>query len=85
MALLDDLKTETDKIVRGTWNRREGTVVPESELISLGNAAVDMQATFVYADLHDSTQLATHNQLIAAEVFKAYLMGKSRSGSQRRD
>lgn len=78
MALFDDLNVETDKIVRGSWKRRDGTVVPESESLGLGNEAVDLEATFIYADLHDSTRLATHNQEIAAEVFKAYLMGTTR-------
>jgi class 3 adenylate cyclase len=78
MALLDDLKSETDKIVRGAWERRDGTVVPETEDLALGNEAVDLEATLLYADLHDSTRLATSNQQVAAEVFKAYLMGTTR-------
>jgi class 3 adenylate cyclase len=78
MSLLDDLKTETNKIVRGVWTRRDGLVVPESEAIGLANDAVNLNATFLYADLHDSTTLATHHQQIAAEVFKAYLMGTTR-------
>lgn len=78
MALLDDLNSETDKIVQGAWNRRDGTVVPDTEDLALGNEAVDLEATFVYADLHDSTRLATSNQRVAAEVFKAYLMGTTR-------
>lgn len=78
MALLDDLENETDEIVRGAWKRRDGEVVPETEDLALGNEAVNLEATFVYADLHDSTQLATSNQQIAAEVFKAYLMGTTR-------
>lgn len=78
MALLEDLKSETDKIVRGAWKRRDGTLVPETEDLALGNEAVDLGATFLYADLHDSTRLATGNQQVAAEVFKAYLMGTTR-------
>jgi adenylate cyclase len=78
MALLEDLKSETDKIVRGAWKRRDGTLVPETEDLALGNEAVDLGATFLYADLHDSTRLAIGNQQVAAEVFKAYLMGTTR-------
>jgi adenylate cyclase len=78
MALLDDLKTETDKIARSAWTRRDGSVVPENEDLALSNDAVDLKATFLYADLHDSTRLAVFNQSIAAEVFKAYLMGTTR-------
>jgi adenylate cyclase len=78
MALLDDLTKQTDEIVRNTWKRRDGTVVPASDDVGLANEAVDLKATFLYADLHDSTSLATHHQRIAAEVFKAYLMGTTR-------
>jgi adenylate cyclase len=78
MALLDDLTTETDKIVKGAWERRDGDVVPEPEDLGLGNEAVDLEATFLYADLADSTELAIQSQTIAAEVFKAYLRGTTR-------
>jgi adenylate cyclase len=78
MALIDDLTTETDKIVRGAWERREGDVVPEPEDLGLANEAVDLDATFLYADLADSTELAIQSQTIAAEVFKAYLRGTTR-------
>jgi adenylate cyclase len=78
MALLDDLKNETQKIVRTSWQRRGGAVVPETEKVGLGNECVDLEATFLYADLADSTELAIQNQSIAAEVIKAYLMGTTR-------
>jgi adenylate cyclase len=78
MALLEDLTTETGKIVRSAWSRRDGTVVPEVAGVGLGNDAVNLEAVFLYADLHDSTSLATFHQEIAAEVFKAYLMGTTR-------
>lgn len=78
MALLDDLQTETNKIVHGQWTRRDGTVIPTTADVALGNEAVDLEATFLYADLHDSTRLAINHQRIAAEVFKTYLMGTTR-------
>jgi adenylate cyclase len=55
MALIDDLKSETDAIVRKGWTRRDGKVVPETDDIALGNQCVDLEATFIYADLADST------------------------------
>jgi adenylate cyclase len=78
MALIDDLTTNTDAIVKRTWARRDGTVVPDTDDLGLGNEAVDLEATFLYADLADSTELAIQSQTIAAEVFKAYLMGTTR-------
>lgn len=78
MALLDDIKDETEATIRTAWRRRDGTVVPETEDVGLGNEAVDLEATLLYADLADSTELAIQSQTIAAEVFKAYLMGTTR-------
>jgi adenylate cyclase len=78
MALKDDLINETDKIVRGRWERRDGSVVPDTVDVGLGNEGVDLKATFLYADLADSTELAYYNQTIASEVVKAYLMGTTR-------
>src|SRR5882762_2226758 len=78
MALLDDLKSETDAIVRGGWDIRDGEVVPENDNIGLGNEGVSLEATFLYADLADSTELAIMDKKIAAEVAKAYLMGTTR-------
>src|SRR5216684_3243475 len=78
MALIDDLKSETNAIVRGAWKRRDGEVVPESKDIALGNQCVDLEATFLYADLADSTELAIQDKTIASEVVKAYLMGTTR-------
>jgi adenylate cyclase len=78
MSLIDDLRSDTDAIVRGAWKRRDGEVVPESKDVVLGNEGVDLEATFLYADLADSTELALQSETIAAEVVKAYLMGTTR-------
>jgi adenylate cyclase len=78
MALIDDLKSETNAIVKKTWQRRKGEVVPQNDDIALGNTCVDLEATFLYADLADSTELAIMDQTIAAEVAKAYLVGTTR-------
>src|SRR5229473_7156019 len=78
MALIDDLKSETNQIVKSAWTRRDGNIIPETKDIKLGNECVDLEATFLYADLADSTELAIQSQDIAAEVAKAYLMGTTR-------
>src|ERR1700746_2791062 len=78
MTLLDDLKNETDTIVKNAWTHRDGKVVPEIEDLPLKNEGVDLQATFLYADLADSTELSMLSHEIAAEIFKSYLMGTTR-------
>jgi adenylate cyclase len=78
MALFDDLKKQTEDIAYSKWTKRDGQGVPKTEDIELGNDGVDIEATFLYADLADSTQLAITSQQITAEVCKAYLMGTTR-------
>lgn len=78
MSVLDNLKKETADIVTELWRTRDGQVVPEAADVALGNDGVFLDATFLYADLADSTELAVHNQYIAAEVCKAYLRGTTR-------
>jgi class 3 adenylate cyclase len=65
MALKDDLQADVKKIF---------AVVPEAENIKLGNDAVNITGTVLYADLDGSTSLVdTEEAEFAAEVYKAYL------------
>ena len=57
MALNDDLQKEVATIFRSVWERRDGLVVPSDDSIKLGNDAVEIEATVLYADLADSTKL----------------------------
>lgn len=75
MALIDDLRREVEQIFRSTWTSRDGNVVPESENIKLGNDAVELDGTVLYADLAASTLLVdTQTRLFAAEIYKTYLL-----------
>jgi adenylate cyclase len=78
MSLLDDLKTDVDTILGQTWDIRDGEVVPESESVALAGGAVKLEATMLYADLADSTQLAMWDWRVAARVFKSFLACSSR-------
>jgi class 3 adenylate cyclase len=74
MALKDELEAEVTKIFKDQWSKREGRVVPESADVQLGNDAILLDATVLYADLADSTALVdNYNPHFAAEVYKAYL------------
>ena len=74
MGLGDDLNSEVRKILREGWSERAGRVVPESNALRLGNDAVTLEGTVLYADLDDSTELVDTMPLwFAAEVYKAYL------------
>src|SRR5712691_2178047 len=74
MTLKTDMESEVKEIFKSTWTEREGEVVPEPEDLSLGNDAVKLKATVLYADMSDSTDLVDdHKHPFAAEVYKTYL------------
>lgn len=74
MSLADDLKKEVFQIFKDKWETRDGTVVPDTDNIKLGNEAVKLKATILYADLVESTKLVDEKKHhFAAEVYKAFL------------
>jgi class 3 adenylate cyclase len=79
MSLSDDLNSEVISIFKTNWNQRDGRQVPEPESVALGNDAVEIDATVLYADLAESTQLVDSKKAsFAAEIYKAYLICASR-------
>ena len=74
MSLVDDYTEAVEKIFRDTWTTRNGQKVPESEDLGLGNDAVKLDGTVLYADLDESTNLVdSYNPEFAAEIYKTYL------------
>lgn len=79
MALEDDLRSEIRNIFLTRWQTREGRVVPEPENVALGNDAVTLEATVLYADLVGSTRLVDERTpSLAAEVYKTFLAASCR-------
>jgi class 3 adenylate cyclase len=71
----DDMTREVRQILRTNWQRREGRKVPEATDVQLGNDAVYLKGTVLYADLADSTELVKgYKDWFAAEVYKSYLI-----------
>jgi class 3 adenylate cyclase len=74
MALKDDLAKDVTATFREAWDTRDGTVVPSDDSLRLDNDAVQVEATVLYADLADSTNLVdSHSASFAAEVYKTFL------------
>ena len=74
MGLQEELSAEVKKTFAAAWSFRKGTVVPKSADLTLGNEGVDLDATVLYADLAESTNLVdTHFPQFAAEIYKTYL------------
>lgn len=74
MGLKEDLEAEVATIFRSKWTERDGEKVPEAEDLKLGNDAVKLNATVLYADLADSTALVDgYKQFFSAEIYKTFL------------
>jgi class 3 adenylate cyclase len=74
MALKEDLEKEVAAIFRAVWTERDGTVVPTEDSLKLGNDAIKLDATVLYADLADSTKLVDDQaKQFAAEIYKTFL------------
>ena len=74
MSLGDDLAKEVREVFKTTWSTRKGTKVPESEDLRLGNDAVELDGTVLYADLDASTNLVdSYKPTFAAKIYKTYL------------
>jgi len=79
MITTDELRREIIEIFATTWKKRAGLKVPESDGIRLGNDAVTINATVMYADLAKSTELVDgYKDHFAAEIYKSYLVATCR-------
>jgi class 3 adenylate cyclase len=74
MTLRTDIQQEISEIFSTSWNERDGNVVPTDDSISLGNVAVKLTATVLYADLAGSTRMVDgHASFVSAEIYKSFL------------
>lgn len=74
MAIKDEIARAVKSIFADQWKTREGQVVPQPETVGLGNEAVLLEGTVLYADLTGSTDMVDKfKPHFAAEVYKAYL------------
>lgn len=74
MTLKEEITAAVKKTLADHWTTRQGRGVPESEDLSLGNEAVTLDGTVVYADLDGSTNMVDHyKKHFSAEIYKTYL------------
>lgn len=74
MSLEDSISTEVSRILSMSWNVQDGRSVPSTESIALAGGAKRFEATVLYADLSQSSKLATDfKQRTAAKVIRAFL------------
>src|SRR5579872_3473706 len=74
MGLKSEPENEVAATFRSQWTTRDGAVVPDDDSVTLGNDAVKIEATVLYADMADSTRLVdSKSATLAAEIYKTYL------------
>lgn len=79
MTTTNELRKEIIEILATKWQKRAGLKVPESDSVRLGNDAVTINATVMYADLAKSTELVDgYKDHFAAEIYKSYLVATCR-------
>lgn len=79
MSLRSDTEDGIDEVLAPEWSVREGIVVPETSDIVLRNGAVCLDATYLYADMADSTGLAQgYQDWAVAKVIRCYLDAATR-------
>jgi adenylate cyclase len=79
MPISDDVLNDIQNTLSATWSTREGRQVPESDSIALAGGAVQIDATFLYADLANSSRMAKVLDVrVAAKIIKSFLATTSR-------
>ncbi len=79
MALSDDLSSDVQGIIDKLWDTRKGQKVPSSSDVALAGGAVELDATFLYADLANSSKMAKElDRRVAAKILKAFLATTAR-------
>lgn len=85
MGLDADTKDGIDGVLNEAWVITSGTVVPETDDITLKNGGRRVSATYLYADMANSSWLAQEvSDDITAKVIRAYLNAATRILSHHR-
>lgn len=74
MPSTESLKSDVSTIISTTWNKRKGNKVPSTNSVALSGGAVELEATFLYADLASSSKMAKElDRRVAAKILKSFL------------
>lgn len=79
MYLSDDIESDVLSTIDTLWNKRIGRKIPETDEVALARGAVEIEATFLYADLANSSKMAKDlDRRIAAKIIKSFLATSAR-------
>lgn len=77
-VLSEKISANSKTLFDVAWNERKGQVVPSTESVAHSNGAVNVEATYLYADLADSTEMQKlFGSDFAARIHRMYLAGAS--------
>jgi len=57
MGISKDLESDVQSTIDTLWSKRDGKKVPETDEVTLAGGAVEIDATFLYADLANSSKM----------------------------
>ncbi len=71
---LNELKSDVQNIIDTNWNKRNRNKIPATEDVALSGGAVEIEATFIYADLAASSKMAKElDRRVTAKIIKSFL------------
>ncbi len=74
MGVEDELARTVDDVLHMPWDIRQGRIIPSTEDVKLKGGGVQLDVTVLYADLRQSSKLATEfYKQTAAKVFRCFL------------
>ncbi len=79
MGKSNEISNDVQATINTTWKKRTGYKIPNTEDIALVGGAVEIEATFLYADLADSSRMAKElDRRVTAKILKSFLATTSK-------
>lgn len=73
------IESSVESILKTAWNKSKGTKVPTTDDVALSNGAKEVDATYLYADLADSSRYAqTLYRDVTGKIIRSYINTSSR-------
>lgn len=79
MGIAADIDSDVRATITKKWSKRAGQKIPSSSEIYLAGGAVEIKATFLYADLANSSKIVKElDTRIAAKIIKSFIATASK-------
>lgn len=79
MGINQEIENDVNTIKEASWSVRKGQVVPSTDSIALNGGSVELEATYIYADLANSSRMARYfDRRVTAKILKSFLSTATR-------